>query len=204
MFAPHVIVFNDYCIPLRHVISLNGKYDPAEFKRWYYEHYSKFDTDQFVYCETLEEYVNLQTNMEKAQAYHLIAPLWVKTKRADNEALVIPDKMFCPDNTVEKAMETFVENHPYNPDDTKNDHVLHIWPRITKYSGCLKLDIIIWINQDDLPENEWEELYHHLSDSLLYGWGKTFTEQTIINSNKSELRIHFGENDRVKFHRVQF
>lgn len=201
MLAPCVFVFNDYCIPLRHIVSLKGSYNAAEFKRWYYEQYDKLDADQFVYCETPEEQVDLQTNLKKAQAYHLIAPVWAEMENTDKEIQDIPANMIRADGLLEKAMEEYVQNHPFCADDTKNSHVFHVYPRIIKQDEVPYLDMILWLNQDDLPEREWNRLFDQLSDCLLNGWGKKFTDESIADEKGNQLWLHFGEmeNDRVEF-----
>lgn len=79
--------------------------------------------------------------------------------------------------------------------------MFHVYPRIIKYHEAPHLDMILWLNQDDIPEREWNRLFDQLSDCLLNGWGKEFTDEGVTDEKGNRLWLHFGEmeNDRVEF-----
>lgn len=70
-----VVVYNknDVIIPLRHIVSVDEPYNEASFKGWYYENYHKLDGDEFVFCATRQERVEIVKLLENKPS--LILPI---------------------------------------------------------------------------------------------------------------------------------
>lgn len=202
MFGPCVIVFNSSSIPLRHIITLQSTYDAGEFKQWYYTNYAELEDDQFVYCETREERDTLLAKLENARAYRLVASLWAE-KETDDEVIDVPAQLFRDaGKTIQSAFALYTESHPMDAGAVHNDHVFWVSPMVaTGENGQPKLRITVWLDQDDISEREWNRLLDAMSDCLLNGWGRNFTEQHPCDSKESRLWIHFGDvnSEKINF-----
>ncbi len=196
-----VVVFDDDIVPLRHVVFLKEEYHEEEFKRWYYGQYAKLDNDQFVHCTSKKARNDLLAKLNNSKVYHLVAPIWAEMEDAEGEIQDISAGMIHADEAPEKVMMNYVEQHPFDAKELQNEHVFHVYPRISKFLGVPHLDVLIWLNQDDIPEREWNGLFDRLSECLLNGWGHDIDEESFSDTQGNRLWLHFGEKekDRIEF-----
>lgn len=202
MYDPCVIIFNSSCIPLRHIVTLQSTYDEAEFKQWYYTQYHELDDDQFVYCESREERDALLAHLKQARAYRLEAPIWAE-KETDDGIEDLPGRLLRrAGQTIQSMFAQYVGKHPFAASSTGNSHVFHVHLSIRVSAGNdPQLSVVIWLDKDDISEREWNRLLDAMSDIMIAGWGKQFTEDYPCDNGDFRYWVHFGNlgDEKVEF-----
>lgn len=207
MFDPCVIVFNSSMVPVRHIISLQSSYDAESFKSWYYTQYHELKDDQFVYCETREKRDELLAQLKNAQVYRITAPVWCEVELPDGAVedmhavrlRKVTDRIA---SMFEKAVTKYLLLASEIGHDEVIRHLVHLAPAIIAGpTGEPWLEITVWLDQEDLPERQWNKLLTQMSHCLLEGWGKKVTSYDAIAYDDNTLWLHFGEigEENVRF-----
>ena len=58
---------------------------------------------------------------------------------------------------------------------------------------CPILDIVLWMDVDDISERAWNRLYGSLDSMLLNSWGREFSDIPISTEQNMNLWVHFGK-----------
>ena len=200
MFEPCVIVFCDTFIPLRHIILLtnnSGKdgYDEEEFKAWYYSQFSRLDNDQFVYCESRSERDTLCEKLKKSQVYHVTAPLWAEVENSSGDIEdMYPTQLRKFTAAIKSDFQKFLKGNPIPVKEMDESSIFHASVSVgVDKEECPVLDIVLWLDREDIPEKAWNRLYSNLDSMLFSGWGKNFSDIPIKVNDTENLWVHFGK-----------
>ena len=201
MFVPCVVVFCDTFIPLRHIVLLNsdsgckGEYNEEEFKEWYYSQFSRLDNDQFVYCASRDERDALCEKLKKATAYHVAVPLWAEVENSDGDIEdFYPTQLRPFTSAIQDAFLNFTRERTIPVKEMNEKSIFHAGASIrVDKNECPILDIVLWMDVDDISERAWNRLYGSLDSMLLNSWGREFSDIPISTEQNMNLWVHFGK-----------
>ena len=206
------VVFNGSSIPLRHIVStqISGPGDIAEFKQWYYENFKAFPSDQFVFCETVEERDKLVEALQKGTLYQLQAPVWAEVEDSDGDITDMSARFLRKYSAdIQSVVKDYADKSNFaaflNMDAaaTFKEHVSLAWPCIEMdENGSPYLSIYLMLNCDDISERSWNRLFDVLNKWLQEGWGETLTDDYPCHVHGENIYLHFGDSDHSE--RIDF
>lgn len=198
MLYPCVIVFcASPCFPLRHIVTVSqsrSEFSKNEFKDWYYGEYNKVSGDQFVYCDTQEQMDSLLKKLKGASAYHISVPIWGDVGDEEGESCDYPASRMKPfTKVIQDSFDEFLSANPIPIEEMHQPCIFCADASIVEGDEGPVMDLIIWLDKDDISEREWNNLFENLDKMLLTGWGAEFSTKACEQDGKTVF-VNFGKN----------